>query len=189
MKLKKIVSLLSVLGTALVCTSPAAVVSGEASVDTRYHHAFAEPFLAEYAPAAHGGLYFDENGTLVVNVLPDAACNNKIVETVTKQMPIKAGTHVYRSTDSRKRVEIKTVTHSYQELLDAFHILSDNMIRLGIQSVAIREAENVVLVIPEPGGHATLQKEIDTLVDSNVVKIDYSIENSPSEQRMKHVFT
>ena len=134
MKLKKIVSLLSVLGIALVCAFPAAVVSGEASIDTRYHHAFAEPFLAEYAPAAHG-------------------------------------------------------SHSYQELLDDFHILSDNMIRLGIQSVAIREAENVVLVIPEPGGHASLQKEIDTLVDSNVVKIDYSIENSPSEQRMEHVFT
>ena len=172
MKLKKIVSLLSVLGIAWVCAFPAAVVSGEASIDTRYHHAFAEPFLAEYAPAAHGGLYFDENGTLVVNVLPDAA-----------------GASVYRSTGSRRRVEIKTVTHSYQELLDAFHILSDNMIRLGIQSVALREAENVVLVTPEPGGHASLQKEIDTLVDSNVVKIDYSIENSPSEQRMKHVFT
>ena len=105
-------------------------------------------------------------------------------------MPIKAGAHVYRSTDSRRRVEIKTVTHSYQELLDAFHILSDNMIRLGIQSVALREAENVVLVTPEPGGHAALQKEIDTLVDSDVVKIEYPIaQNSVSDPEMKHVFT
>ena len=64
------------------------------------------------------------------------------------------------------------MTYSYQSLLEAFNVLSDNMQELGIRSVAIEEKLNTVVVTPFDND-PTLQTKMDSLVDSNVVTIQY----------------
>ena len=169
MKSKKIISLISTLAI-LFAFSISASVSGEHQISPEYNRDLAKQIMSDFSPESYGGLYYDESGTLVVNVLPNSEKNESILEAVEAQTPIKATARLYRSTDGKQRVEIKTVTYSYQSLLEAFNVLSDNMQELGIRSVAIEEKLNTVVVTPFDND-PTLQTKMDSLVDSNVVTI------------------
>ena len=80
------------------------------------------------------------------------------------------------------------MTYSYQSLLEAFNVLSDNMQELGIRSVAIEEKLNTVVVTPFDND-PTLQTKMDSLVDSNVVTIQYPAVSNAKAPELKTVLT
>lgn len=188
MKKNKILSVLSSLAILLTLLLPVSV-SGEEAMPSVYQPGLAEQLMEAYSPASYGGLYYEEDGTLVINALPNTEENTRIFETIKNYCPVKETAYSYRSKDTRQRVKIKTVSHSYQSLLDAFFTLSDRMTELGIRSVAIEEKQNTVVVTVE-NQDAILQKHLASLTERNVVTIVYrAAEQNKESPKAETVFT
>ncbi|MCI8553340.1 MAG: hypothetical protein HFJ80_00135 [Clostridiales bacterium] len=172
MKRKRIVSILAVLSVGFALSLPTSA-SSQGVYDAATQMNFATEFMNLYDDDQYGGMYYDSNGVLVINMMENEPEQESMLATIEESMPVVSHYQRtrFRSTDNRRSVRLENAVYSLQYLKDAMDILNDNMLSLNIRSIALSEKENKLVV----GANELTQEfiaSVTALVDENILRFE-----------------
>jgi hypothetical protein len=133
---------------------------------------FVDEFRKTYSEDEYAGMYFNEDGDLVVNLIDNTKKSDIIAHIENEKERIaKSEDELIKFKD--KIIQIKTVKYSLGELNRTVSSLSDQLIGWNLQSVALDEEKNCVIIGANTSiSVSEIHKRIKGIVKNDMIIIE-----------------